>query len=84
MKKFLMSLVMVLMFAVCAFAGVDINHADFKTLQTIPGVGPAKAQAIIEYRVDNGDFQSVDDLKHIKGIGDKVFEKLKEHVTCGE
>jgi competence protein ComEA len=56
---------------------VNINGADGEELQTLPGVGPSKAAAIIEYRETNGPFQSLEDLMQISGIGDKTFEKLK-------
>ena len=51
---------------------VNLNSAQSSELQTLPGIGPAKAEAIIEYRETNGSFQSIDDLKEISGIGDKT------------
>ncbi|MDP4083443.1 MAG: helix-hairpin-helix domain-containing protein [Bacillota bacterium] len=60
---------------------VNINKADESQLETLPGVGPSKAQAIISYREEKGFFKSVEDLKEITGIGDKTFEKLKESIT---
>ncbi len=60
---------------------VNLNKADESALETLPGVGPAKAAAIIEYRKQNGSFQTPDDLKKISGIGDKTFEKLKDLIT---
>lgn len=62
------------------FAMVNINTADYEELQTIKGIGPTKAQAIIQYRNTNGKFQSVDDLKKISGFGDKTVAKLKPQV----
>jgi len=59
---------------------ININTADSTMLQTIPGVGPAKAQAIIDYREINGNFTSIEDIKNISGIGDKTFDKLKESI----
>lgn len=59
---------------------INLNKADENELQTIPGIGPSKAAAIISFRNENGPFQSVDDLKKISGIGDKTFEKLKESI----
>jgi competence protein ComEA len=47
----------------------------------LPGIGPSKALAIIEYRDTNGGFQSVDDIKKISGIGEKTFEKLEPHIS---
>lgn len=57
---------------------VNINSADSTKLQTLPGIGPAKAEAIIEYRETNGSFAEKEDLKEISGIGDKTYEKLAE------
>lgn len=60
---------------------VNINTADSVTLQTIPGIGPSKAERIIEYRNTQGRFQSIDDIKNISGIGDKTFESIKKYIT---
>jgi len=57
---------------------VDINSATEKELITLPGVGAKTAQAIVAAR----PFKTIDDLKNVKGIGDKTFEKLKAHVVC--
>lgn len=59
---------------------VNINTADSVTLQTIPGIGPSKAERIIEYRNTQGRFQSIDDIKNISGIGDKTFESIKKYI----
>lgn len=61
-------------------AKVNLNKADETELQTLPGIGPAKATAIVEYRETNGPFKTIKDLKNISGIGDKTFEKLKDHI----
>ncbi len=60
---------------------VNLNTASESELQTLTGVGPAKAAAIIEYRNTNGPFKEIEQLKEISGIGDKTFEKLKEEIT---
>ena len=60
---------------------VNINHADSAMLQTLPGIGAGKAEAIIEYRETNGPFQTVEDLMNVSGIGEKTFEKLKDSIT---
>lgn len=57
---------------------VNINSADSTELQTLPGIGPSKAEAIIEYRETNGSFADKDELKEISGIGDKTYEKLAD------
>ncbi|PLR78091.1 hypothetical protein CU633_07475 [Bacillus sp. V3-13] len=59
---------------------VNINTADPAALETLPGIGPSKSAAIIEYRETNGAFKTVDDLKSISGIGEKTFEKLKDKI----
>lgn len=60
---------------------VNLNSAGSSELQTLPGIGPAKADAIIEYREMNGPYKSIEDLKEISGIGDKTFEKLKDLIS---
>lgn len=60
---------------------VNLNSADSSELQTLPGIGPAKAEAIIEYRESNGPFKSIEGLKEISGIGDKTYEKLKDLIS---
>lgn len=59
---------------------VNINKATIESLSTIPGIGESTAQKIIEYRNENGKFNSIEDLKKISGIGDKKYEKIKEFV----
>jgi len=63
---------------------ININNADATELDKLPGIGPAKAADIISYRESNGGFQSIEELKEVKGIGDKTFENLKDLVTIGE
>jgi len=59
-------------------APVNINSADAKTIATsLAGIGPSKAEAIVEYRSENGPFETKEDIKNVKGIGSKVFEKIK-------
>lgn len=60
---------------------VNINTANEAELQTLTGIGESRAQAIIDYREENGRFKSIEDIKNISGIGDKMFEKIKEHIT---
>ncbi|MDN6639990.1 MAG: helix-hairpin-helix domain-containing protein [Tetragenococcus sp.] len=59
---------------------VDINAADLTELQELSGIGPAKAQAIIDYREENGPFETVDELSEISGFGEKTVEKLRESI----
>ena len=60
---------------------VDINTATLDELQTLKGIGPALAQRIIEYREEHGPFTSVEDLLHVKGIGETTLNKFRDHVT---
>ncbi|GAA3017062.1 helix-hairpin-helix domain-containing protein [Tetragenococcus solitarius] len=59
---------------------IDINAADLTELQKINGIGPAKAQAIIDYREENGPFKTVDELSEISGFGEKTVEKLRDSI----
>ena len=63
--------------AMPAFAAVDINTADQKALEKLPGVGPAKAQAIIAHR----PYKTKEDLKKVDGIGDKTYKILESEIT---
>ncbi|WP_414052444.1 helix-hairpin-helix domain-containing protein [Macrococcus animalis] len=60
---------------------VNINTAEQSALEEIPGVGPKKAQEIIQYRESNGGFKSIEEIKEIKGIGDKTYESLKDYIS---
>lgn len=60
---------------------ININKANATELETLPGVGPAKSAAIIEYRETNGPFQTIEDIMSISGFGEKTFEKLKESIS---
>jgi competence protein ComEA len=58
---------------------VNINEADATELESLPGVGPATAQAILDYRSEHGRFRSVDDLLNVRGIGPAKLEQIKPH-----
>lgn len=60
---------------------ISLNNATVEELQTLTGVGKSKAEAIIKYREENNGFKSIDELKNIKGIGDSMFEKIKDDIT---
>lgn len=64
-----------------AVAAVNLNTATKDELVAVSGIGPARAQAILDYRSQHGGFKSVDDLKDVKGIGARRFEKLKAEFT---
>lgn len=59
---------------------ININQATQAELETLPGIGPSKAQAIIEYRETNGPFKAIEDIMSISGFGEKTFEKLKDSI----
>ncbi|MDJ1111340.1 helix-hairpin-helix domain-containing protein [Macrococcus sp. S115] len=59
---------------------ININQAEQSELEEIPGIGPKKAQDIIKYRTDNGGFKAIEEIKEIRGIGDKTYESLKEYI----
>ena len=60
---------------------VNINTADKDELMLLPGIGAAKAQLILDYRLIYGDFQSIEDIMNIKGIGEGIFNKIKDYIT---
>lgn len=60
---------------------VNLNTASLAELDTLPGIGPALAQRIVDYRTAHGGFRSVDDLRRVEGIGDAKFAQLKDRVT---
>lgn len=66
-----------------AFGAVNLNTATVAELDSVKGIGPSKAQAIIDYRTKNGPFKSLDDLKNIKGFGDKSIARMKDELTVG-
>ena len=82
LKGLLLTLVLSIA-SIAAFAApVDINTADAQTIaEAIKGVGEKKAQAIVLYREQHGRFTSVDDLKEVKGIGNRIVEMNRNNIT---
>lgn len=60
---------------------VDLNTAALDDLTGLPGIGEAKAQAILDYRREHGPFRRVEDLMNVKGIGEGIFQQLEPYIT---
>ena len=60
---------------------VNINTASIEELTTLNGIGESRAKDIIEYRTNNGAFKNIEDIKNVSGIGDSLFEKIRENIT---
>ena len=80
MKRLFFAVVMLLVFSTSVFAKVNINTAPVTELEALPGIGPSKAEAIVKYREEKGNFKTIEDLKNVKGIGDKMFEKISSEI----
>ncbi len=61
---------------------IDINTASASRLDELPGIGPGKAQAIVEHRQEKGPFRTPEELKNVKGIGQKTYDGLKDRITA--
>jgi competence protein ComEA len=61
---------------------IDINTASASRLDELPGIGPGKAQAIVDYRQEKGPFRTPEELKNVKGIGQKTYDGLKDRITA--
>ena len=69
--------------APAAVAAVDINAASVDQLMSLPGIGAAKAAAIVKYRDEHGPYHSAEDLLEVKGIGEALLRKIQPHITTG-
>lgn len=65
------------------FAKININLATAEELQSLPGIGEALSNRIVEYREANGAFQSIDEIMRVNGIGESVFAKIENSITVG-
>ncbi len=88
MRKFFTSVVLAAGLLSSPFLMADIvnlNQADAVTLQeNLKGVGKKKAQAIVAYRDEHGDFKTLDEVMEVKGIGEGIFKKIKENLSLTE
>ncbi len=80
MKKYLVALVALLSMQ-WAVASVDLNTANAQQIETLNGIGPAKAKAIVDYRTKNGPFKTTDDLLKIPGIKQGTLSKIRGDIT---
>lgn len=83
MNKILLVVAMLFAFMHAAYAVVNINTASKEELEAVKGIGPVKAQAIIDYRQKNGQFVSVDDLTNVSGFGDKSVQNIRAEISTG-
>ncbi len=63
---------------------IDVNTATAEELETLSGIGPALAEAIIEYREEHGPFESADGLLEVSGIGETKLDNIRDDITVGE
>ena len=70
-------------FFISLFAKVDLNTATIEQLHTLKGIGDKKAVAIVEYRKEH-NFTKIEDIMKVKGIGKKVFRKIKSEIEVGK
>ena len=60
---------------------ININVASFEELQILPRIGPATAQKIIAFREQHGPFSTIEEIQHVKNIGPRTFENIKDYIT---
>jgi len=80
MKRWFVALAALLV-STAALAAVNLNTAAKDELVALPGIGPSKAQAIIDYRAQHGPFKSVEEVRKVRGIGEKLFQQIKPDLS---
>jgi competence protein ComEA len=83
MKKLFLIIVTLFALTGAAFAAVNINSATQAELESLQGIGPAKAKAIVDHRKKNGPFRAADDLQNVNGIGPGTMKRLRKDITVG-
>lgn len=63
---------------------IDINRAEVWLLQALPDIGQTRAQAIVDYRQQNGPFRNIEEINQVKGINNTTFDKIKDFITVTE
>ena len=84
MKRIIISIVMLMFMVTAAWGKVNIDTATIAELEALPGIGAAKAEAIVKYREENGSFKTPEDLTLVKGIGKKILAKISEEIEVGK
>ncbi len=64
-------------------ARININTASASELESLPRIGPKVAQRIVDFRTKNGNFKKVEEIMKVQGIGEKVFDQIKDLITVG-
>lgn len=65
-------------------APINVNSADPELLDELPGIGPSRAEAIVEERDANGEFENADDLTRVSGIGPATVDRMRDQIIFGE
>lgn len=60
---------------------VNLNTATAEQLQTLPGIGPVLAKTVIDHRAKNGKFTKIEEILNVKGVGEKMFQKIKDRLV---
>ena len=60
---------------------ININTATLDELLTLKGIGQSKAEAIIKYREENGNFNTIEDIQKVSGLGGTIYSKIKDYIT---